>query len=336
MKILRPTVKRDLSLFSIEAWERGYTQILKKSLGYSFDIIFYYDGKKVNFFHTLEDFSYFKKVVTEKLLNDANLFTRLNEEFKKNVAELEIILSLHTIAAAHLHRIHSLMGSIMSLYIFIVSDDFISRNKTAWESRKLSEGILYRADEMVEKFIEQKLLEKKLPKRLAHFITIDEFNSILNDQSDAEKIYTLLQRQKGYSVFAHTISPESSFSQFCAAHNFINPEMSENYSNNVLKGTCAFPGKAKGAAKIIITKEDLYKIKKGDIIIAVMTNTLLTPYIPLVSAIITEEGGITCHAAIIAREYQIPCIMGVSSATAHIKDGDIIELDAEKEKAQIL
>jgi len=61
-----------------------------------------------------------------------------------------------------------------------------------------------------------------------------------------------------------------------------------------------------------------------------MTNPNMMPLIRKAKAIITDEGGITCHAAIISRELNIPCIIGTKIATKVLKDGDRVEVDADK------
>jgi len=104
------------------------------------------------------------------------------------------------------------------------------------------------------------------------------------------------------------------------------------YSGKVkeLKGKTAFPGKVKGRVKIIIKKKDLDKIKIGEIIVTPMTELDYIPFLRRVKAIITDEGGITCHAAIVAREMKKPCIIATKIATKVLKDGDRIEVDANK------
>ena len=70
--------------------------------------------------------------------------------------------------------------------------------------------------------------------------------------------------------------------------------------------------------------------QKGDIIIAPMTRPEYVPLMEKASGIITDEGGITCHAAIISRELNIPCIIGTQVATEILKDGDIVEINANE------
>ena len=67
----------------------------------------------------------------------------------------------------------------------------------------------------------------------------------------------------------------------------------------------------------------------GDILVTGMTRPEFVPLMKKSSAIITDEGGITCHAAIVSRELKIPCIIGTKIATQILKDGDLVEVDAD-------
>ena len=68
----------------------------------------------------------------------------------------------------------------------------------------------------------------------------------------------------------------------------------------------------------------------GDVLLAVMTRPVYVPAMRKASAIVTNEGGVTCHAAIVSRELGIPCVIGTKIATKVFKDGDLIEVDADK------
>ncbi len=69
-------------------------------------------------------------------------------------------------------------------------------------------------------------------------------------------------------------------------------------------------------------------MRKGEIIVANMTHPDYIPAIRKARAIVTDEGGVVCHAAIISRELKIPCIIGTGEATKVFKDGDRVEVDA--------
>jgi len=105
-----------------------------------------------------------------------------------------------------------------------------------------------------------------------------------------------------------------------------------------IKGQIAYKQKRKvrGNAKIVLSNKELEKVKKGDILIATMTKPDFLTAMKKAAAFITDEGGVTCHAAIVSREMNKPCIVGTKIATKVLKDGDLVEVDAEKGIVRIL
>src|SRR3989338_3477447 len=96
----------------------------------------------------------------------------------------------------------------------------------------------------------------------------------------------------------------------------------------ILSGTPASPGVASGTVKIIHDPKELDKVKKGDVLVTEMTNPDMVPAMQRATAIVTNEGGATCHAAIVSREMGIPCIVGTGVATKLLKDDEIVTVDA--------
>lgn len=96
-----------------------------------------------------------------------------------------------------------------------------------------------------------------------------------------------------------------------------------------IKGTTACKGKAKGIVRIVISQADQGKMSRGDILVSTMTTPNLMAGIKLAAAIVTDEGGVTAHAAIVARELNIPCIIGTKIATKVLKDGCLVEVNAD-------
>ncbi|MFH0972175.1 MAG: PEP-utilizing enzyme [Candidatus Micrarchaeota archaeon] len=95
-----------------------------------------------------------------------------------------------------------------------------------------------------------------------------------------------------------------------------------------VRGQCASIGRAEGHVRIVNTSKDISKMKPGDILVSGMTRPELVPAMKKAAAIVTDEGGITSHAAIISRELGIPCIIGTKYATKMLKDGDFVEVNA--------
>lgn len=94
------------------------------------------------------------------------------------------------------------------------------------------------------------------------------------------------------------------------------------------RGLTASAGKAIGKVKVVKSSTEIAKVNAGDILVAVMTRPDYVVAMKKAAAIVTDEGGITSHAAIMSRELGIPCIIGTKIATEVLKDGDLVEVNA--------
>ena len=103
-----------------------------------------------------------------------------------------------------------------------------------------------------------------------------------------------------------------------------------------IRGIIANKGIVQGIVKVILSSSDFDKFKDGDIIVTTMTSVDFVPLMKRASAYITDEGGITSHAAIVSRELNKPCIIGTKIATKVLKDGDLVEVDANEGVVRIL
>jgi phosphoenolpyruvate synthase/pyruvate phosphate dikinase len=107
-------------------------------------------------------------------------------------------------------------------------------------------------------------------------------------------------------------------------------------SVNEIKGTCAYKGNVRGIVKIVNSREDINKVAKGDILVSYATNPDLVLAMEKAAAFVTDRGGLTCHAAIVAREMEKPCLIGTEIATKVLKDGDLVEVDASNELLRVI
>ncbi len=98
----------------------------------------------------------------------------------------------------------------------------------------------------------------------------------------------------------------------------------------ITKGLGASPGMAAGSVKIIKTTDELDKVQEGDILVTVMTTPDMVPAMKRANGIITDEGGVTCHAAIVSRELGIPCVVGTGDATSILPENSKVTLDGNK------
>ncbi len=98
--------------------------------------------------------------------------------------------------------------------------------------------------------------------------------------------------------------------------------------NVLVTGNTASPGFAFGIVKIANEPHEFSKVQKGDVLVTKMTNPDMVPVMKRASAIVTDMGGTTCHAAIVSREMGIPCIVGTGNATSVLKENTMITVDA--------
>lgn len=97
-----------------------------------------------------------------------------------------------------------------------------------------------------------------------------------------------------------------------------------------VKGKVAYKGVVKGRVVVIREQRDVQDFQAGDVLVAPMTTPNMVPYMKQAVAFVTDEGGIPCHASILARELKKPCVIGTGSATSVFKTGDFVEVDAEE------
>lgn len=107
-------------------------------------------------------------------------------------------------------------------------------------------------------------------------------------------------------------------------------DASSDLGDVLVRGLGASPGMAAGTVKIVLDIDELDKIKDGDIMVTTMTTPDMVPAMRRASGIVTDEGGVTCHASIISRELGIPCVVGTGDATTTLVENSGVTLDGKK------
>lgn len=179
-------------------------------------------------------------------------------------------------------------------YFSILLEEFSGRTKYSLDQLK------YAFPPEMEDILEEKIDPEELNKRFEYCMII-----WIVDHYDVTTDISLIEKLDRIGTGEHTHTHE-------------------------LKGFTASRGRAEGKVKIIESVEEIRKVEEGDILVAVMTRPDYLPAMKKAAAFVTDEGGITCHAAIVAREMKKPCIIGTKIATKIFKDGDVVEVDAER------
>ncbi|MFH0713121.1 MAG: PEP-utilizing enzyme [Candidatus Micrarchaeota archaeon] len=158
------------------------------------------------------------------------------------------------------------------------------------------------------------------------YATNEEIKQFLTNNTPFD-LNKIKERMNGFALYKEndkfiilTGSEAQAFKQKCG--------LDSQYSGiSSVKGIVGSNGNCTGPAKIIHGVEDLKKIKNGDVMIAITTHPDYVPAMHLAVGIVTDEGGITCHAAIVSRELKKPCIVGTHIGTKTFQDGDVVEVN---------
>ena len=116
---------------------------------------------------------------------------------------------------------------------------------------------------------------------------------------------------------------------------FVDPRLYRSQKSKdgaLLVGTPGSPGLVEGIARVIKDSSEFDKLRSGEVLVAPYTNPAWTPLFEIASAVVVDTGGMMSHAAIVAREYGIPAIMGTVDGTKKIKDGDKIQVNGNNGK----
>jgi pyruvate,water dikinase len=167
--------------------------------------------------------------------------------------------------------------------------------------------------------------------KLKHLVVGSEIGG-LTGKVNARKIYQERKKrgftikQKGNKIVLFTGTKKEDFHE--------NKILDDN---RTIKGMPTYQGRVRGKVKIILDSyREGRKFKEGMILVTSMTTPDFVALIKRSKAIVTDEGGLLCHAAIVSRELKKPCIIGTKIATQVLKDGDLVEVDAHKGLVKIL
>jgi phosphohistidine swiveling domain-containing protein len=184
--------------------------------------------------------------------------------------------------------------------------------KVMWEVAKRLDLSLRQERSMTPAMIEKALKKGKVDKQLLD--SIYETNVVLPETKSTKAKLLYGDKAKKFIEELKLNATEIKIEQFVSE----------------IKGNSACRGRARGNVKIVDYVSDIGKMNYGDILVSRATNPSLVAAMKRAAAIITDEGGLTCHASIVSRELNIPCVVGTKIATKILKDGDLIEVDAGK------
>lgn len=276
--------------------------------------------------------SWMKKYRESSLVNHKQKHDVLLKKYKKFIKEKHKDFS-KSLLILHNYFIELLPLIMVAIEVPEYFAEKIS-NKTlqlCFKIREQNEFVYKTGFEVQNKLLNSLEKERGIENNTLQYLTMPEFNNFIKTNKlpkniDARKDFVFIKKTATSEVISRN-------KQILSKLGLIEDV---SLSQNEFKGNVAFKGVVRGKVKLITFIGDADETELGDILVTSMTDPRYLPAMRIASAFVTDEGGITCHAAIVARELKKPCIIGTKIATKVLKDGDLVEVDAEKGVVTIL
>lgn len=334
--VLSKVYSRKKSLLYFSVWHEADVQGLQKYLGTQINLNLFVlppEGDHEVWYSTSE-LEKLQQLALQQLQNDPALVKRVISDLDTAWATIKPYF-VPGKELESLEEAESYYGKLVDFWAATNTIFFELPNYGSIPPR-LKQGLLHvreesqeHTDEMSDKF--ERFFERTFPafKQYAHLVTMADIES-WGSVSSRELLDILEERlTRGCFIFRDQVLPLSELVRVKRENNFSLEKVLTDHSATEVLGTTAHPGIARGHVKILFGTEDTNKIVEGDVLVAPMTKAGYLPMMERAAAFVTDEGGVTCHAAIVAREMKKPCIIGTRVATQVLKDGDLVEVDAD-------
>ena len=200
----------------------------------------------------------------------------------------------------------------------------IARLFSKWKDVRKS-GV-YRGMYYFDRFLEEIARRTDYNKRETTFMIFNEMKDILFKKKEMHKELAQRAQQCFFAVTSEgyfIVGGKDADEYFVLSHS---PKQDKEVIE--IRGVSASPGYARGRVRIIRKTEEMKEFQVGEMLVTNQTTPEFMPIMKKAAAIVTEQGGITSHAAIVARELGKPCVIGTKIATSALRDGEVVEVDA--------
>lgn len=320
---------------SCSYWASQYSKTLKRILGKGFDnVLFIHKKGTASFFVKNDEFETFGKYLADKTLTNESEAIELLNKLKENtdliiniMNELEgsILTSEQYANFYPVFERHLAYHNFMKKTVDFLNQERLEKLLPEFQSARIySEAVYSRTEQFFRSLSASIALKENYSHETLTCLTQNELENYIctgnlpdeNKLKDRFEFSVILFEDGNIKLFTGSEAAELELKFFKSV-------------DHEIKGTIAFKGKVRGKCRIILDPFKKHDFDEGDILITGMTRPEFTPFIKKAGAIVTDAGGLLCHAAITAREMKIPCIVGTEKATRVFKDGDIVEVDAE-------
>jgi phosphoenolpyruvate synthase/pyruvate phosphate dikinase len=280
-------------------------------------------------YYQISDVKRFEKFIVEHFLDKTNitLFEEKVENLLQKISKLKEITEFNNKDIDHLVEIlnetHVYVGAIKVAGDASVNEETFKR---ILELRKKTEKVYFNLEGFLQKIASQISSKESIPKEEAMALSYNEIKNYFKEHNlpPLER----LQKRNTHTYLYITPFGFTEIEEKDAKD--ILDEIHKESNSKILKGQTAFKGKVTGHCKVIRDFTINIDFPKGAILVTGMTDPRFVPIMEKASAIITDAGGMLCHAAIVSREMKIPCVVGTRVATSAIKTGDLVEVNADE------
>lgn len=326
------------TFISCDYWGRQYFDSLKKYLGIGFEhSLFIHKKGTASFFLAKNEFEKFGKIMAEKAIHDLNLTEEYLQTLKSNADKINVIMKKleNTIPTPEeykdflfLYEKHLPFHNFMKKTVdFLEGENLKNLLPIFTEARIYSEDVYSNTESFFRSIadtISQKTGENK---DYLTCLTQDEFEKYIYNE-ELPQTEVLKARFDCSALYFENGEQEVLLGDDVL---LLEEKMLEKEnSTETITGTNAFPGLVTGTVRIVPDPFNVPNFEEGDILVTGMTRPEFLQLIQKSGAIVTDAGGILCHAAIIARELKKTCVVGTRIASKILKDGDRVEVDANK------
>lgn len=324
---------RDFSLPSVEAWVRGETtnpkQWTTKKQPFLPYIVTHRADDTVHFYYNLQGVEWVQDLLVKMARNDKDFLARVEKTvlqkltYIRPIYEKQKTLSLDQLKR-FLRELEDGYPWFEAMWWFCQMDEkkLVGLHlEKIQEVRELTDVLCNSSDTVI-----RKSLARLYP-------ALGDLSSVLSTKEIISKIHpqkeALKQRYDGYFFTNNQLFTGIDITMLAKKlHIHIEQEKIKKMSK--LTGDIANKGFVKGKVRRVMGHKQIHEVKTGEILVSPMTIPDFLPAMVKAAAYVTDEGGILCHAAIVAREFNKPCIVGTKFATKIFHNGDLVEVDANK------
>lgn len=351
------SITRDWSVIYTQIWHEAYTKEFWKQFGWGYKEVLYerVNERTIGYRSPSEHITGLCDFVTNKLNKESTWLEKESKKLTKEVNDVLAYIKKHQTTCLSNHsnkELANIFENFIKLNLalgprFIITLWFpthmehkkeFKKYKTAINSaikaRKVSEKIGPIAEDFIKTIGVELSSRIQLPEQLIKYLTYEEVSNFFRNDI-RPSIDLLKKRSKYYLITSDGVLVNETLENYLAKHGY---KLKKPATGKTLEihGSIAFPGIAVGLVKVINNKKTLSQFKNGEVLVTSMTTPDYYPLIKKSVAFVTDEGGITCHAAIAARELKKPCIIGTKEASEILKNGDLVEIDANEGVIKII